>query len=749
MLDLAEYVTDSRDIEVRPQTIWSDETTSDRYCELDFETGAVLGLYLAAGSMEADENIQITTLEDGVRGFLAEQQFQLHDRVCRRLDKPFGRFVEREFGSGSQDKSLPSWVFDAPDVFKAGVLSGYLDGGGTVDATVTAMAASRELLTGIRELLRHFGIWSTVRESSTVSQDSDRGFQRLRIEPGSLARLRAVVELKVAEQAAALTDAVESFDEFEHCQARAPVSEGGPIPNEAAQRQLETQRQYENCGPAVAGQSVTRQENAGHSMPEVVADTRRMQSRVRKFARSDIQWQRVVDIEELEETRLVYDLDVRLNDNFIADGVFVHNSNTASVVAEELLEHGLPMLIIDTDGEYYGLKGRYELLHVGADTDCDATIGVNHAEKLAELALVQNVPVILDVSGYVEEDLRIELVRRVIERLFDLGKQVRKPFLVFVEEIHEFLPQNGKVEGLSDMLITIAKRGRKRGIGICGMSQRPAAVDKDFITQCDWVVWHRLTWDNDKRVASQMLGNDVAADIDDLDTGEALLMTDWDERINRVRFRRKRTYDAGATPDLDDIDSDSFSPVRTGLIDELADSSADLNDIDLEDVTPTEGGKEPSAEAPTDLETAAQAASETAPDTETALETSPATEDQDDPVVTVPSRSVPEPSYAPPEPSDEEGFDPVWELGHLMVYLAGRVVSGLVAGVNTLGGMTIIAKKRGRRDLDRLIRYTRRTTVRPAADELETVAATRVPDRLIAAAVIALIAIALILLLVS
>jgi hypothetical protein len=426
-------------------------------------------------------------------------------------------------------------------------------------------------------------------------------------------------------------------------------------------------------------------------------------------------------------------------------------SNSASVVAEELLEHGLPMLIVDTDGEYYGLKGRYELLHVGADADCDATVGVEHAEKLAELALVQNVPVILDVSGYVEEEIRVELVRRVIERLFELGKQVRKPFLVFVEEIHEFLPQSGKVEGLSDTLITVAKRGRKRGIGICGMSQRPAAVDKDYITQCDWVVWHRLTWDNDKRVATQMLGNELAADIDDLDTGEALVMTDWDERVNRVRFRRKRTFDAGATPDLDDIDTGSFSPVRTGLISELSGEGADLNDIDLDEFGGREIPQEPESNEEQDLDEAAEAAVTDDPDdepAETALEASPAS-DADRDIVTVSGGRASKPSYTPPEPTDEESFDPVWELGHLTVYLFGRLAAGLVGLVSWLAEAAVTVERRTRRDLERAGRYLRQRAVRPTARGLQGVAAYRIDDRLIAAIVLVLLAVAIGLLLVS
>ncbi|WP_139136265.1 helicase HerA domain-containing protein, partial [Haladaptatus sp. W1] len=66
-------------------------------------------------------------------------------------------------------------------------------------------------------------------------------------------------------------------------------------------------------------------------------------------------------------------------------------SNTASVVVEQLLDAGYPVAIIDADGEYYGLKEEYELLHVGADEECDIQVGAEHAEKVASLALEQNV----------------------------------------------------------------------------------------------------------------------------------------------------------------------------------------------------------------------------------------------------------------------------------------------------------------------------------------------------------------------
>jgi hypothetical protein len=86
-------------------------------------------------------------------------------------------------------------------------------------------------------------------------------------------------------------------------------------------------------------------------------------------------------------------------------------SNTGSVIAEELLTRGHPLLIVDTDGEYWGLKEEYEILHVGATDECDLQVGPEHAGKLAELALDQHIPIILDVSGYVDSDTSDALVR--------------------------------------------------------------------------------------------------------------------------------------------------------------------------------------------------------------------------------------------------------------------------------------------------------------------------------------------------
>ncbi|MFC7195200.1 helicase HerA domain-containing protein [Halosimplex aquaticum] len=248
-------------------------------------------------------------------------------------------------------------------------------------------------------------------------------------------------------------------------------------------------------------------------------------------------------------------------------------SNTASVVVEKLLDNGFGMLIVDIDGEYYGLKEEYEILHAGADDECDIQVTVEHAEKIATLALEQNVPIILDVSSFLDEEEAAELLTEVSKRLFAKAKKLKQPFLMLVEECHEWIPQKGSVGECGKMLIKISKRGRKHGLGIVGISQRPADVKKDFITQCDWLVWHRLTWNNDTKVVSRVLDNSYAEAVEDLDDGEAFMMNDWDEDIQRVQFHRKQTFDAGATPGLDDFERPDLKSVSDDLVSELAEIS--------------------------------------------------------------------------------------------------------------------------------------------------------------------------------
>lgn len=276
-----------------------------------------------------------------------------------------------------------------------------------------------------------------------------------------------------------------------------------------------------------------------------------------------------------EETRFEFPvIDVLTGRGFVTGKSGSGKSNTTSVIVEKLLDSQYPVLVVDSDGEYYGLKEEYEMLHAGADEECDIQVSAEHAEKIAGLALEQNVPTILDVSGYLDEGEADELVRETARHLFAKEKKLKKPFLLVIEECHEYIPEGGGMNETGKMLIKVGKRGRKHGLGIVGISQRPADVKKDFITQANWLVWHRLTWENDTKVVGRIVGGEYGEAVPNLNAGEAFVQCDWtDEGVRRVQFDRKRTFDAGATPGLDDFERPELKSVSDALVDDLQEIS--------------------------------------------------------------------------------------------------------------------------------------------------------------------------------
>jgi len=569
-IDLAEYAPDSNNVVVGTDTIKSGSKEGRRRLELTRELGRVIGLYLAEGTLDSSQTVQIAATDGGVKRFLGDNGFKTYEKTCNRAFSPFGEFLDTEFGSRSDRKSIPEWVFDAPESFRRGLLSGYFDGDGHVsDSEVTVTSKSPDLIRGIAELLRQFGVSTTIREKMVLYDGDERRFERLTVDAFSVPAFADAVTLRIENKRERLEALCESLSEGGSYNSKDYIPNFGDALNMAARERGWTKRESDTRVDAASIHNLTRKQKTGRETYNRAVERLGIEGRAKRFGTSDVQWKRVVEIERLEGTRTVYDLDVELNDNFVANGVFVHNSNSASVVAEKLLDRGYSLLAVDIDGEYYGLKEEYEILHVGGDDECDLQVDEEHAEKIAELALEGSVPIILDVSSFLEESKARTLLTEVTKHLFAKGKKRKQPFLMLVEEIHEYIPEGGGIDECGRMLIKISKRGRKHGLGIVGISQRPADVKKDFITQCDWLVWHRLTWNNDTKVVSRILGSEYADEIEDMADGEGFLMTDWNESVRRVQFERKRTFDAGATPGLDDFERPELKSVSGDLVDEL------------------------------------------------------------------------------------------------------------------------------------------------------------------------------------
>ena len=104
-------------------------------------------------------------------------------------------------------------------------------------------------------------------------------------------------------------------------------------------------------------------------------------------------------------------------------------------------------------------------------------------------------------------DMQELIVNRIGNALFELRK-VNKipPLMLVVEEAHNFCPQQGQV-ACSKVFRTIASEGRKFGLGLLVISQRPAKVDKNVLSQCNTQIILKVNNPNDlKAIASSIEG---------------------------------------------------------------------------------------------------------------------------------------------------------------------------------------------------------------------------------------------------
>ncbi|RLI58693.1 MAG: hypothetical protein DRO67_10480 [Candidatus Asgardarchaeum californiense] len=134
---------------------------------------------------------------------------------------------------------------------------------------------------------------------------------------------------------------------------------------------------------------------------------------------------------------------------------------------------------------------------------------------------------IITMKG-VPPDIQEVVVAQLTKQLFDDRKAGKvPPFLFIVEEAHNYCPERGFGNAVSSpMLRTVASEGRKFGMGLCIVSQRPAKVDKNIISQCNTNIILKVTNPNDLKAIIQSvegLTNKTYNEIQRLPIGVALI----------------------------------------------------------------------------------------------------------------------------------------------------------------------------------------------------------------------------------
>jgi DNA helicase HerA-like ATPase len=232
---------------------------------------------------------------------------------------------------------------------------------------------------------------------------------------------------------------------------------------------------------------------------EFATDTRlNKEAKPLKFTLSNLSARNLLDLTNIKNVR-TYLAPLRNAIDFL-------RTNKGEYAIEDIIR------ILETDEENSLAALINELEYLG-EVDIFAEMGT----KMEDL-IKKGKTTIINLKGS-PPDIQTLVVNRICTYMFELRKQDKIPPLMLVaEEAHNFCPQQGQVAS-SKVFRTIASEGRKFGLGICIVTQRPAKVDKNVLSQCNTQVILKVTNPNDLKA--------ITASVEGLTTG----MTDEIQRL--------------------------------------------------------------------------------------------------------------------------------------------------------------------------------------------------------------------------
>ncbi|MEE8167963.1 MAG: ATP-binding protein [Candidatus Hydrothermarchaeales archaeon] len=174
-----------------------------------------------------------------------------------------------------------------------------------------------------------------------------------------------------------------------------------------------------------------------------------------------------------------------------------------------------------------------------------------HAPDILD-ALEQGKANVFDLGG-VDEDYADVIVSHVLRKVLRRRKKKEMPpAFCILEEAHILAPTYRST--LSKYWIDrIAREGRKFGVGLCLVSQRPKSLDQNSLSQANNAIIMRLVEPSDQRhvqQASERLSDDLLSQLTSLNIGEAVvlgLMTRIPALVKIDKFEGKLK---GGDPDI-------------------------------------------------------------------------------------------------------------------------------------------------------------------------------------------------------
>jgi hypothetical protein len=180
-----------------------------------------------------------------------------------------------------------------------------------------------------------------------------------------------------------------------------------------------------------------------------------------------------------------------------------------SHLIRSLLEqtHGrIQQLMFDPEGEFATIREKFPFVLAGVDGDLETR--VETAESLCRKFLELGFSLVVDMSELDFDDKR-EYMRRFCDEMMRVRPRPGNypPVLVIIDELQVFVEEGSK-DSCTRSVISFTNRGRKRGYGVVGATQRLSLINKNVAAALTTLFIGRTRLDNDvKRAVTSLAGD--------------------------------------------------------------------------------------------------------------------------------------------------------------------------------------------------------------------------------------------------
>lgn len=240
---------------------------------------------------------------------------------------------------------------------------------------------------------------------------------------------------------------------------------------------------------------------------------------------------------------------------------------TFLVLVEEMVKQGLPVVVLDPVGVCWGLRSSADGKGTGFPV---VIVGGRHGDLpleegsgtvLADWVLTERRPAVFDLSGLPTKAASIRFALDFLSRLYQGAD--RQPIHVVLDEADEFAPQKpfGEETRLLRAVEVLVRRGRAKGLGVTMVTQRPAVLSKNVLTQIGTLVVGAMRAPQDRKAVEEWVNAHATAEqkktfmgsLASLPTREKWVWSPARDVFARVAIRTRDTFDSSATPKVGEI----------------------------------------------------------------------------------------------------------------------------------------------------------------------------------------------------